>query len=224
MSNATSDYRLQAFDAQSPSPARDLANLHGQLLPHSPVVLLGPRFMERFYYALLPRADLVFGAVAYWRNQPAGFIVATDDSSGFMGRGIRRHWLRLGWILGTSLLMQPKRIVSVWEAGQIMRHLQPTVLGSRVGELLSFGVLPDYRNRAFLARTGISMARDLLEAALAALRNRGIATVRVIVDDDNLEAKLFYHGLGWELTAQGVPGWKKLTVEFVKQLDESGDR
>jgi ribosomal protein S18 acetylase RimI-like enzyme len=209
---------VQAFDSESPPPARDLADLHERLLAHSPIVLLGHGFMERFYYRLLPRTGLVFGAVAYWEGQPAGFIVATNDSSHFMSRALRRYWPHLAWVLGTSLLIKPARIASVWEAWQIMRHLQPPPHDSRVGELLSFGVLPVYRQRAFVTRTGISIGRDLLENVLAELRNRQVDSVRSIVDDDNLEAKFFYHAVGWRLAADHVPGWKVPTVEFVLDL------
>jgi ribosomal protein S18 acetylase RimI-like enzyme len=99
-----------------------------------------------------------------------------------------------------------------------MRHLQPPPHDRRVGELLSFGVLPAYRQRAFAARTGISIGRDLLKHALAELRNRQVDSVRAIVDDDNLEAKLFYHAIGWRLAADRVPGWKVPTVEFIFDL------
>ncbi|NJO12551.1 MAG: hypothetical protein HC872_02790 [Gammaproteobacteria bacterium] len=77
-------YSLVPFGAASPAPAADLAYLHAQLLPHSPVALLGPDFMQKFYYSALPRLGLIFGAVAYVDEAPAGFIVATADSSGFM--------------------------------------------------------------------------------------------------------------------------------------------
>jgi ribosomal protein S18 acetylase RimI-like enzyme len=211
-------YRLERFDAAGGSErAADLASLHGALLPHSPVALLGPDFMAGFYYRTLPRLGLVFGHVAYVDERPAGFIVATHDSSGFMQKAVRREFFTLARVMAWSVLRHPARVGAVWEAIQIMRGLPPSDPAHSPGELLSFGVLPQFRSRDFMLRTRLRISQDLLNATLDDLRARGVRHMRVIVDADNLEARMFYLGNGWQPGLDVVPGWRKKTVEFVWQ-------
>ena len=208
-------YELVPFDATRPAVVADIAGLHAELLAHSPVALLGRDFMERFYYAVLPELDLVFGSVAYVDGSPAGFIVATGDSAGFMPSAIRRAYGRLVWTIASSLVRHPSRLGAAWEAVAIMRGVESVEATHAVGELLSFAVRPAYRERRFVARSGLRISQDLLRAAMQALRARGVALTRAIVDADNLEARLFYLGNGWQPGAARVPGWRKETVEFL---------
>jgi ribosomal protein S18 acetylase RimI-like enzyme len=212
------DYRLKSFGLDSSRDyAADLARLHGELLAHSPVALLGPEFMSRFYYRQLPRLGLIFGQIAYVNEQPAGFIVATDDSSGFMQRAVRSRFFSIAATLTASILRDPKRIGAIWEAVQIMRGLPAAQAGNAVGELLSFGVLPAFRTREFMVRSRLRISQDLLSAAVEQMKRLGVASARVIVDADNLEARLFYLGNGWQPGLDVVPGWRKKTVEFLWQ-------
>lgn len=209
------DYRLEAFDVHSPDRSRDLGTLHAALLSHSPVALLGPDFLERFYYRTLPRMGLIFGHVAYVGGEPAGFIVATGDASGFMRKAIRRKFPQITLTMLRSVVRDPSRLGAIWEAVQIMRGLPaPEVTGPQ-GELLSMGVLPAYRSREFMLKTRLRIGPDLLAAALRQLSERDVGRVRVIVDADNLEARLFYGGQGWVPGLSRVPGWRKETVEFL---------
>ncbi len=213
----TSDsaYRLQPFgEARS---AEHLANLHAELLGHSPVALLGPQFMEQFYYADLPRMNLIFGAIAYVEDVPAGFIVATADSSTFMQRALREKFFKVAWVMALSVLSNPRRMGAVWEALQIMRNLPAPDPGSSAGEILSFGVLPQFRSREFLVKTKLRISQDLLKTVMKEFASRGVPRARVIVDADNLEARLFYLGNGWQPGMGLVPGWRKKTVEFLWQ-------
>ena len=116
-------YWLAPFDERSADHSRELAQLHAALLAHSPVALLGPDFLRRFYYRDLPRMGLIFGQVAYVNGQPAGFIVATHDSWGFMRTAVRKHFLRVAFVMTWSVLRDPRRLGAIWEALQIMRGL-----------------------------------------------------------------------------------------------------
>lgn len=213
----TDSYEVRAFDAERGGESASLATLHAALLPHSPAALLGPSFLEDFYYSKLPARGLIFGAVAYVDSAPAGFIVATDDSAGFMGEGIRRDWPTLA-LIGAKSVFSPKRLGAIFEAIQIMRHLDAPAGDRAVGELLSFGVLPQYRSREFMRTRNLRIGLDLQRAAIEQLRARGAATVRAIVDSDNVEARLFYRGAGWTPGADKVPGWRKETVEYLLRL------
>ena len=77
----------------------DISNLHSALLVHSPLVLMGRKFMEEFYYDVLPEEGLICGAIAYVDSQAVGFIVGSNDANGFMSRAMKKHWPSICWIL-----------------------------------------------------------------------------------------------------------------------------
>lgn len=205
---------LRRFESGEEAPAADLARLHREMLPHSPIVALGPRFMESFYYGVLPRDGAIFGAVAYYDGRPAGFIVATEDSDGFMSRAIRRHFLRLSGVMLWTIVTQPSSIAGIWETMGIMRDRGGGGRSEPVAELLSFGVLPAYRAAGFVRETGIRFGKDLMDAAMAQLLSRGCREVRALVDEDNVEVKLLYRALGWRLSDTAPAGWRTPQVEF----------
>lgn len=207
-------YRLVPFGGDAVPPVQDLVHLHKSLLPTSPVTLLGDRFMQRFYYWVPPRENVMCGAVAYVENQSAGFVTATTDSTRWMRRALARHWLYLGWLVATSILPEPKRAVAVWEASRIMISLPSVEKEESVGEILSLGVLPAYQEPRFVRESGLKISTDLLQNAVAQLCARGVRKIRVIVDKDNMAAKLFYSALGWTLDHPNVPGWRTPSVGF----------
>jgi ribosomal protein S18 acetylase RimI-like enzyme len=210
--------RFTPFGTEGEAPAADLAQLHAALLPGSPIALLGGRFMKKFYYRILPREGVIFGAVAYVDECPAGFIVATDDPAGFMRSGLRRSWPYLIWVLGGSVLLTPKSVMAILEAAKVM-HSRPRARGRQnEGEILSFGVAPEYREARFIRQTGLRLSHDLLVIALDLLRAKKIRLIRATVSADNTPAKLFYSGLGWSFEATSAPGWRHPTVQFVGRV------
>ena len=212
-------YRLEPFDRTHPAMARELGRLHIALLPSSPVVLLGERFIESFYYPTLMKMDLLFGAIAYVDDKPVGFISATDDASGFMGRAIVRYPLKLAWTLFVSVLLDPARISALYEAWQIMRGRKgQEETDERIAELLSFGVLPEYRSIDFVRSTGIKVGQDLFDFAIEQLKDRSVNTVAALVDQDNLEVAMTYRARGWHVHDPDVSGWKVPQIEFRTEL------
>ena len=207
-------YRLVPFGGGAQAPVEDVTRLHTVLLPASPVALLGPRFMRGFYYRVLPWEGLILGAVAYVDERPAGFVAATSDANGFMRTALRRHWWPAAWAVGTSVLASPTSAAAVWQAWRVMRSRRRAE-HEAAGEILSLGVLPAYRQPAFVRQHGLHIAADLLEMAVERLRCLGVRQIGAAVRADNTEAKLFYAGLGWNLHRAEVPGWGAASVEFV---------
>ena len=211
-------YSIKAIGDGEPVPAGDLRTLHFSLLPHSPVVLLGPRFVEHFYYPKLVEMGLLFGAIAYWDDRPVGFIAVTQDASGFMGRAIKRHPIKLAWTMLVSVLADPRRLAALYEALQIMRNREPAETSEPVAELLSFGVIEEFRSAGFARKTGVKVGRDLFGKAIEQLRERGVATVAALVDQDNKEVCLMYRAMGWTVHDPDVKGWKTPQIEFRTRL------
>jgi ribosomal protein S18 acetylase RimI-like enzyme len=215
------DYKIVDIGQATPDSGEpaDLASLHQQLLGHSPLVLMGPEFMRQFYYSILPEHGLITGAVAYVDDEPAGFIVATGDPEGFMSAAVRRFWLRLCWIMFRSVLASPRRVLAIKEAYTIQGNVQTQSFGPEVGELLSFGVLPQFRSRSFVKRTSLHIGADLLRRAVEQLSAAGKTRIRAVVDKGNLEAKFFYRSQGWRVGLADVQGWSVPTMEFLLDCD-----
>jgi len=201
--------------------ARDVARMHEALLAHSPLVLMGSEFVEEFYYRLLPEKGFIHGAIAYVRGEAAGFIVATADPAEFMSNALATYRVRIAWIVLKSVVKHPSRLLAMKEAYQIQSSVQEQENGPHVGELLSFGVRPDFCSRQFVRDTGIPIGADLMNAALSRLTELGVTRVRAIIDKNNLEAQLFYRSQGWQVGLKTVKGWRVPTMEFLKELDDT---
>jgi len=225
---SSAEYRLEDFDEYEPAPVGVLADLHSRILPSSPLVRLGHRFMEKFYYNVLPEGGLIFGAIAYVSETPAAFIVATHDSSGFIRSAVRRYWLRMACECGMTLLSNPSVLKVVPEALSLTkarlaewrhrsRHSTPKFKAPvpHGGEILSIGTLPEYQTPKFLRETKLNLANELLNFAVTRLQDSGTRVVRCVVDADNKPAQLFYHCRGWRREAAPAAGWKVPVVEFI---------
>jgi len=214
------EYKICEFGGRFPDArvASDVARLHSELLGHSPLVLMGPEFMRDFYYSLLPADGFISGAVAYLNGEAVGFVVGTGDANGFLAQATKRHWFRLCWIVAKSLIRKPSRLSAMKEAYGIQSNVQAQEYGPEVGELLSFGVLPEFRSRKFIKETDLQVSSDLFDKAIEQLRSAGKSTIRAIVDKDNLEAQFFYRSNGWQVGLKSVEGWSVPTMEFLKDL------
>jgi len=215
-------FSLEYFGSGHPDRSGVLRELHEELLGHSPIVLLGPDFVERVYYSELPKLDLVFGAIARVDGEPVGFIAITEDSSGFMAEAIRRRWYHVARVLMTSIVKRPKRILGVWDAIKIMGGRQQAPRAAEpVAELLSFGVVEKFRQASFVRKSGLKVGRALYDYAMEDLVRRGCTTVKVLVDTDNRDVRMMYSALGWNVTDADVAGWRTPQVEFQKELPET---
>jgi ribosomal protein S18 acetylase RimI-like enzyme len=215
----TGEYRVVPFGNGTAAPADDLHRLHAALLPTSPVLRYGPRFVKHFYYDVLPRDRQIFGWVGYMGDEPIGFVAATVDSAGFMSKALRHHWPRLGWLIGTSLLISPARLRAVWQDVRLMlaRGHEPA---PDTGEILSLGVRPGYREARFIRETGVHIAQDLMDRALTQLAASGVELIRAVVDADNRAAQISYSASGWELDRRHVQGWSIPSVQFVWRVPQ----
>lgn len=169
------------------------------------VALLGRRFMRDFNYRYLPQDDFTFGAVAYVDKTPAGFIVATPDAGGFSADVLRRYWRQLLWVLSSSVLLNPARWKAAIWAWRLFSKRPALQILEPVGEILTVGVLPEYRDAGFVRKHGIRIGGDLLDVAITGFRARGVKVFRACVESHNREVRLFYLARGWTVN-QSVKG------------------
>ncbi len=214
--------RIVALEDAGTDAAAVVADLHTRLLPTSPAVLLGDRFLRDLYYTLLPSHGLIRAAAAYVDGTPAGFIAVTADPNGFMGAALRRWWYRIGWMLLLSVAEHPfTRIPALWEAIQIMTSRKGEGPARGTGEFLSLGVLPEFTDPKFVQQSGLRIARELVVRGVGLLADAGSTKVTAVVDADNLPARMMYFGLGWKLNRSQVPGWRTPSVEFAQEIKKS---
>ena len=215
------EYSIVPFGGGVLPNSRHIAELHAELLPRSPLTKLGIGFMERFYYKQLPKQGLIFGAVAYVDGRPAGFVAATYDSDRLLRRAVRWNWLRLGWVLATSL-PRPKRLIGAAEGLGIFKSRERRAdvqaghnLGALTGEVLSIGVRRAFRSTEFKIQTGLQIGRDLMFGVIAGFEKSQIVRARLIVDAKDLSGQGFFRGLGWEPRRRNVPGWWTASTEYL---------
>jgi ribosomal protein S18 acetylase RimI-like enzyme len=171
--------------------------------------------MRRFYYRWLPADGFLVGAVAYVDGQPAGFVVGTSNPTGFMRAALRRRWRRLLWVLATCLILRPHAVGAVLAACRVLRTRRPEPAAAGSAEILSMGVLPEYRTQRFVVESKLRLSMNLVDHIASRLVAAGADTVRAIVAADNPQAKLLYSGLGWTLSRTDVPEWRTPTAEFL---------
>ncbi|MGQ0537404.1 MAG: hypothetical protein ACT4R6_00535 [Gemmatimonadaceae bacterium] len=192
---------IERLDPHNRADVAAVSALHEQFLGDSPVARMGPRFLRDCYYSRL-LADGLFDCVAC-RDVAEGRIVAfmsyTDRPTDFMSRGLRRHFFRVAWTIGTTVLRSPGRLKDVLFVMRLMRERREDgddeVLRRGAGEALSMAVLPEYRGAVPAGGTARLPTR-LIELMAADLRERQVSEIAFYVDPSNLAANLLYSSLG----------------------------
>jgi len=187
----------RSYGPGAPAPAADLARLHRTLLPTSPIHDLGPAFVERFYFGVLPQEGLVFGQVAYENGRPIAFVAVTDDANGFLNAGLRRHWRTLAAVT----LRHPPSPRKAWNVLRLLRERERA--SGQVAEILSMGVLPPEAGQR-PSRERRRIARHFVQWAVEHVPDRPI---QALVDETNLAARLMYGELGWDVAGKVEVGW-----------------
>jgi ribosomal protein S18 acetylase RimI-like enzyme len=218
---------LVELAARDRAGAEDVARLHEQLLPTSPIVRLGPRFTRRFYYHSLVADGLIACAIAYADDAPAGFIVCTRTPARFMAEGLRRHVAGLSAVLLGEIVSDPRRLKVIWWTLTHMRRnpAAATAAGpdkkddEAEGEVLSFGVLPEFRNPAWIGRTGRRISLELFGWARGYFRSARVPRFRAVVESSNREALFFYSGQGCRPKPGAAAGPAGTTVVICEDAD-----
>ena len=189
---------LERLDPKNLAAVADVARLHIELLPGSPISRLGPEFTRQFYYRKLVEDGLVCCSVYYCDGAPVGFIAYTKHANTFLMEGLRRHWLYLSAVMLGAVIRQPRRLAGIlWTVGY-MRKQRTAPQRPVNAELLSFGVLAGFRTSKYIRATGRRISLALYDHACEYFRDQGIRQFRAVVEKSNREALLFYHALECE--------------------------
>jgi ribosomal protein S18 acetylase RimI-like enzyme len=171
------------------------ATLHETLLSHSPIPRLGSLFMTRFFYTSLVKDGLIHCYLYRSGGQYVGFLSITEKPFSFMNEGKRSHVVRLAVVLGLAVLQKPARVRILFETLAAGRRRPTGDNGEGIGEVLSVGVLEQFRAQKD-ANTGLRISHVLFDEGIRHFRQRGFRRIEANVDGDNLRAIRFYRSYG----------------------------
>ena len=189
----------------------ELERVQNAVLPGSLPTLFGPRFFRLFYESLM--ADPRFlSSGFFWESRLGGFLTYTSDTAGLLGGAFRSRVVEYLWAVGVGALTRPSVLSATVKL--LPGFFAPgSQAGSEVkAELLSFGVLPEYRRGSPLyAQQRVHVAAELMHRAFAELRSRGALKVKVYIqtEEANPAVNEFYRREGFRFVGRvrrfGVP-------------------
>jgi len=178
---------------------REVSKLHKVLLSDSPIPKLGKDFMNGFYYSQLIKKELIHCLTFIEQNKVIGFIVITKYPGNFMLKGIQKSPFSLFIRLIEAILRNPKRLLLIFNMIFLALARKTSSLPSGTSELLSIGVLKEYRNNVD-SKSGLRVSHALFTGAVEYLKKEKQKIFQVLTDKTNNEAIKFYKSMNMELT------------------------
>jgi len=191
-------FRLRQVDGNL-DDAATLARLHLALVGYGPVAGLGKGFLARFCYAKLIKEGLMHAAIAEVGGEPAGFVAYTERAATFHQKAIRSYPFSAAGALILSVVTDPRAILGVLKAIRLMAARQTDedrLIADPCAEILTFGVLPEYRDRDFVRATGLKISERLVQHAVSFFERLGLTEVQAVVYATNRPTLMFYRMLG----------------------------
>jgi hypothetical protein len=182
---------LIALNPHDLTQVEGVSKLHHQLLEESPIAQLGNEFMTKFYYSKLVETGLIRCDLYVHKGNCAGFIAYTKYPFTFMAKGLNQFFICLTFLLIKSIILNPYRLKVIFQVMRQNRKRQSFGNECKIGEVLSFGVLKDYRG----LKDGINSLRIshlLFRNTMEYFRNEGYRKLQVCVKKDNKKALKFY--------------------------------
>ena len=189
---------IERLDPRNRPDVNDVAALHLELLSDSPVVKMGWRFLRDFYYGTLVKDRLIDCTVCRADGHVVGFISYTRYPLDFMSRGMRRHFVGLSWLMGTSLLARPAMLKDLLQVSRMMRDRSR---GARdapdpaTGEVLSLVAAESHRNHVPPGGKSRLPVR-LFEEMVKFFREEGFRHVHLLVKPENKASNIFCSVMG----------------------------
>ena len=180
---------------------RDAAvQLHSELLPESPIRLLGRFFMAKFYYNKLVKDGLVSCDLYKYNDKFVGLLSYTKYPSSFMRNGRNRNFIYLICILIISIMARPWRVAVLLDILKVSSRRRRLDEGG-VAEFLSFGVLKPYRH-IIDEESGLRIADLLFLNRISFFKKEGYKKVilSIIKKEDNEGIFTFYKFYGTSFT------------------------
>lgn len=147
---------------------------------------LGPAFLREFYEGTLADSSCIC-FVAEYQGNLSGFIVGTDQPSGFYRRLILKHWWHFALASMAPFFKRPSIAPRLLRA--FVKPAEVTHKPGR-GTLMSIAVLPEMM--------GKGIGKLLVQAFLEEAISRGVKQMDLTTDSENNHlVNNFYRGLGF---------------------------
>lgn len=181
----------------SPPYFRAVAEAHVSLDPTaflSEVREVGVAFREEIFYPTLADDPNSFVWIYLTQGSVAGYIAGTKDLAPLYKRLKRARPFRLGGLLLEAGFQKPILFVKYF---QLEEALKKTYFSQPIrAEILSFGVLPEFRSREFERTHGVYVAGALFQKAVETFRQWGVRQFKVMTVQANEAANRFYERQG----------------------------
>jgi len=199
---------IEYLNPRSAADVDRVATLYEENLADSPVVLLGPRFLREFFFKKLVESDLLGALVCRVDGNVVAFLSWTNHPGDFIGRGIKKHFVGLSWIMLKSIAQKPSTIKQILSAMRIVskrsgdagKEHDPKAI-----EAISLVVPPEYQKHVpegGKARTTVRLVQDLAAHA----RKQGTERVLYVVQPRNKASSIFFAVMGCELNKRTYAG------------------
>lgn len=200
-----------AIEFLNPRSAADVdrvATLYEEHLADSPVVLLGPRFLREFFFRKLVESRLLDVLVCRHEGKVVAFLSWTNHPGDFIGRGIRKHFIALSWIMLKGVVARPSTLQQILSAIRIVskrsgdagKEEDPKAI-----EAISLVVPPEFQKHippGGKARTTVRLVQELAAHA----RQQGYERVLYVVQPRNKASSIFFAVMGCELNKRTYAG------------------
>lgn len=182
---------LIKLDPLNPKHVNGATSLTLALFAESPAGKLGEFFLKNFYFSCLPKLGLIDCLLYEVGGKFIGFIVYTALPYTFIKTGTNAHFFRLALTVAYSMLLKPSRILAVLNVKGQDNWRRTAEQDPGLCEMLTFGVLPQFRKQAD-RETGKRISRRIFESALEDMLNRDKERCLLVVSKENVLVNGFY--------------------------------
>ena len=202
------------LDPLNKSHVQAVFSLHSRLLSDSPISKLGAAFMKGFYYPCLVRDGSILCDLYWLDGRAVGFASYTERPFSFMREGQRRHFFLLIFLLCGIVLMRPSRLRVIWEVSRGAGKRSRCENEEAMGELLSFGVAPEYAPWKDPA-AGKRIPNLLFERVIAYFEAKRFSNLQMVIRRDNTASLLFFNQYGARVQNGVVAGERAMLLNLV---------
>lgn len=199
---------IEHLDPRSAADVDRVAALYEEHLGDSAVVLLGPRFLREFFFSKLVESDLLGCLVCRVDGKVVAFLSWTNHPGDFIGRGVKRHFVALSWIMLKGVLESPSTLKRILGALKMVTKRSGDHGGEgdpKAIEAISLVVPPAFQTfvpEGGKARTTVRLVQDLAAHA----RAQGTERVLYVVKPANKASSIFFAVMGCELNKRTYAG------------------
>jgi hypothetical protein len=200
---------IETLDPRNADDVSAVADIHMDVLGDSPVVGLGPRFLRDVFYGKLVEDGAVRVIMCRHEGQIIGFISYTPDPQGFMGKGIRKHFLYLTWVMSLSIVTKPALLKGILRALGMVRERsgESEPYDPRLGEVISLATRPGSQKHVPEGGT-TRVAVRLFQEVIAAFRHLQYERIHLLVQPENRASNILCAAMGCrfeKITVGGKP-------------------